>query len=71
MSPVFCGALYFGKCLLFVSYKYTCGAALLELKPGIVIKKYLHLRVFSMLNEQHIPESVGDVSKISAQSTTF
>ena len=30
-----------------------------------------HLRVFSMLKEQHIPESVGDVSKISAQSTTL
>ena len=29
----------------------------------------LHLRVFSMLNEQHIPESVGDVSKMSAQLT--
>ena len=34
------------------------------------LRNNFHLSVFSILKEQHIPESVGDVSKMSEQSIT-
>ena len=40
------GALYFGKCLLFVSYKYTCSATLLEIQIVIIIIIRLMLATF-------------------------
>ena len=34
------------------------------------MKQLFYLSVFSILKEQHMPESVGAVSKMSAQSMT-